>query len=61
MKVLADSTGAPEWIADLSPFAHLAPVPGTTPDWGAIATFLAIGAVLVGLGLLGYHRRDLTT
>jgi ABC-2 type transport system permease protein len=33
LQVTADSAGAPDWITNLSPFAHLAGVPGATPDW----------------------------
>jgi ABC-2 type transport system permease protein len=46
---------------DLSPFAHLAPVPNAPPDWAAIAAFSLIGAAWVAVGLAGYTRRDLTT
>jgi ABC-2 type transport system permease protein len=61
LNVLGQGTGAPPWVADLSPFAHLAAVPNAAPDWGATGGFILIGAGLVALGLLGYHRRDLTT
>lgn len=59
LTVLADSTGAPPWVAALSPFSHLAAVPMTGPDVpgavGMTAVALAIGVV----GVLGYQRRDL--
>ena len=61
LNVVAESTGGPSWVADLSPFAHLAPVPDATPDWIATSAFIIIGAGLIALGMLGYQRRDLTT
>lgn len=57
--VLAQSAGAPAWVVQLSPFAHLAAVPQTTPDWAGATGMCAIAVLLAGLGVLGYHRRDL--
>ncbi len=59
--VLADSAGAPAWVAGMSPFAHLAPVPNAAPNWAATTAFLLIGVGLVAVGITGYARRDLTT
>lgn len=59
--VIADSTGAPEWITSLSPFAHLAPVPLQPVNWAATLIMLAIAAILGGVGVLGYQHRDLRT
>jgi ABC-2 type transport system permease protein len=61
LNVLSQGTSAPAWVVDLSPFAHLAPVPNAPPDWAAIAAFSLIGAAWVAVGLAGYTRRDLTT
>ena len=61
LNVITQGTHAPSWLIELSPFAHLAAVPNTPPDWAAIATFTVIGATLMALGLPGYARRDLTT
>lgn len=57
--VLAQSSGAPAWVVQLSPFAHLAAVPQTTPNWAGAAGMCAVAVLLAGLGVLGYHRRDL--
>lgn len=57
--VLAQSTGAPDWVTGISPFAHLAAVPQTTPDWVGAAVMGAVGLLLAGVGVLGYARRDL--
>jgi ABC-2 type transport system permease protein len=57
--VLAESMGAPEWVARLSPFAHLAAVPRVPADWAAAAVMGVIAAALAALGLVGFARRDL--
>ncbi|GAA0813573.1 hypothetical protein [Spirilliplanes yamanashiensis] len=59
--VVADSVGAPAWVGDVSPFAHLAAVPVTGPDWPAAAVMTGLAAAGVAAGLAGYRRRDLTT
>jgi ABC-2 type transport system permease protein len=60
-QVIADSMQAPAWVGDLSPFAHLAAVPLTTPDWPAAAVMTAIAAAATVIGAIGYRRRDLRT
>lgn len=58
LRVIADSIGAPGWVARMSPFAHLAPVPQVAPDWpGAVGMTLLAGVLFV-LGLHAYARRD---
>ncbi|MFI9412498.1 polyketide antibiotic transporter [Nocardia gamkensis] len=59
LDVLAHSSGAPAWIREISPFAHLAAVPVTAPDWAASAALTAIAAAMTAIGLYGYTRRDL--
>ncbi|WP_340682589.1 polyketide antibiotic transporter [Amycolatopsis coloradensis] len=61
LNVILQSTEAPVWLTYLTPFGHLAAVPGTPPDWGAIAVLITIAASLAALGVLGYRRRDLNT
>jgi ABC-2 type transport system permease protein len=61
LNVMTQGTNAPTWLANLSPFVHLAAVPNAEPHWAATAAFTAIGAGVIALGLLGYHRRDLIT
>lgn len=60
LQVLAGSVGAPRWVAELSPFAHLAPVPSAGPDLVASGVLLTVAAVLGGVGVLGLRRRDLS-
>ncbi|GAB2661754.1 ABC transporter permease [Nocardia goodfellowii] len=57
--VMAQSVGAPAWVREISPFAHLAAVPVTAPDWFSGAMMIAIAAAVTVLGLYGYARRDL--
>ncbi len=57
--VIAESVDAPGWVRDVSPFAHLAPVPLQSADWPATTTMLAIAAATTVLGVVGYRRRDL--
>jgi ABC-2 type transport system permease protein len=51
--------GAPKWVADLTPFAHVGLVPTQSFRVGAAALMLAIGA-LSALAAMGvFRRRDL--
>ncbi|WP_194833588.1 polyketide antibiotic transporter [Nocardia sp. XZ_19_369] len=59
LDVLAQSTGAPGWIRQISPFAHLAAVPDTAPNWAAGTTLTAITIAAIAIGMYGYARRDL--
>ena len=58
---ITQTTNAPRWVANLSPWAHLAAVPETPPHWAATTIFLLIGAILTALGVYGYVRRDVAT
>jgi ABC-2 type transport system permease protein len=57
--VFADSFRWPEWVRDLSPFAHLAAVPAEPMDVGGAVGMLAVAVLLAAVGLAGYARRDL--
>ena len=59
LTVLAQTFGWPDWLARLSPFAHLASVPATSPDWIGAAGMIGVAVVLAGLGTIGFARRDL--
>jgi ABC-2 type transport system permease protein len=58
-QVTADSINAPTWVSGLSPFAHLAAVPATAPNWPATAVMTALAVAGVVAGAAGYHHRDL--
>ena len=57
--VFADSFRWPEWVRDLSPFAHVASVPAEPFDVPGALGMLAVAAALAVVGLAGYARRDL--
>jgi ABC-2 type transport system permease protein len=61
VNMVLQATKAPDWIVNLSPWSHLAAVPDAPPDWAGITAFLFLAAILTGLGLYGYSRRDLAT
>lgn len=52
--------GLPEWLADLSPFSHAALVPAADVETAPLLILTAIAAVLLGAGIAGFQRRDLT-
>lgn len=55
---IVQTAKAPDWVADLSPWAHLAAVPEVPPHWTATVNFLMISAALIILGAWGFIRRD---
>jgi ABC-2 type transport system permease protein len=59
LQVTAESAGAPQWIIDISPFTHLAPVPVAGPNWPAIIIMTSLALALAGAGAAGFQRRDL--
>jgi ABC-2 type transport system permease protein len=59
LTVLVDTFDWPNWIGRLSPFAHLASVPATAPNWAGAAGLLGVSVLLAGLGIAGFARRDL--
>jgi ABC-2 type transport system permease protein len=59
LTVLVETFDGPNWLAQLSPFAHLAWVPATAPDWAGAAGMIGVSVLLAGLGIAGFARRDL--
>lgn len=57
--VVARSAGAPDWIAGISPFAHLASVPRESFDLVGAAGMAAVAVAAAVLGVVGLRRRDL--
>jgi ABC-2 type transport system permease protein len=61
VNVIMQVTKAPAWVANLSPWTHLAAVPDKPPNWVASTVFVLIAAALAGLGIYGYTQRDLAS
>ncbi|MET9358287.1 ABC transporter permease [Streptomyces sp. NPDC006617] len=50
----------PRTVLDVSPFGHLPKLPGGEMSWPPVLVLLLIAGALVGAGLVGLRRRDLT-
>ncbi|MFD3675477.1 hypothetical protein [Streptomyces sp. NPDC058613] len=59
LKVIAERSGMPAWVGQLSPFAHLAAVPDAPVNWPAGFLMTAIAALAAAAGVIGYRLRDL--
>ena len=51
--------GAPSWLVELTPFAHVGLVPAQSFRAGAAALMLAIGAAAALAAIGAFRRRDL--
>jgi polyether ionophore transport system permease protein len=56
----ASLLGAPKWVVDLTPFAHVGAAPARPFQPGSALIMLAIGAACVAGALIAFARRDLT-
>ncbi len=56
--VLADGLDLPQWVRDLSPFAHVPGVPAVALDVVPLLVLGALAVVLLGAGMVGFARRD---
>jgi ABC-2 type transport system permease protein len=59
LQTIGQSVGAPQWVIDLSPFTHLAPVPLAEVNWPATLAMSGLAVALTVVGGYGYQRRDL--
>lgn len=49
----------PEWVVKFHPWGHLTIIPRDSMDWTPFGIELAIGVVLLAIGLVGYRRRGI--
>jgi polyether ionophore transport system permease protein len=56
---LGSVAGTPQWLLDLTPYAHLPHVPGEPFRAAPLVWLLIVDAVLFVVGFAGFHRRDL--
>lgn len=56
---VGDLLDLPRVLLDATPFAALPRLPAEAMAWGPVAAETALAAALIGLGLLGWRRRDL--
>jgi ABC-2 type transport system permease protein len=57
--VFAQTFRWPGWLRELSPFAHLAPVPAEPWDARGAVGMVVVAVLLAAAGVAGYARRDL--
>ena len=57
--VFAQTFRWPQWVVEISPFAHLAPVPAEPIDGAGALGMLAVAVLLGAVGVARYARRDL--
>ena len=49
----------PQWLMDVSPFVHSPRLPAPDSSNGGLLPLVALSALLIAVGLVGWRRRDL--
>jgi ABC-2 type transport system permease protein len=58
IQVIGGSVKAPQWLLDVSPFTHLAPVPAVPFDGESAGVMAGLALVAALVGVLAFARRD---
>ena len=48
----------PTWLMDVSPYSHIPLVPTQDVRWAPLLVLTAVAAALIGVGIVGFRRRD---
>jgi ABC-2 type transport system permease protein len=59
-QLIGSVLGAPKWLVEITPFAHVASVPVQSFRAGAAAVMVAVGLAAAAVALAVFRRRDLT-
>lgn len=55
---LGSALNFPQWLMNISPFAHIPSVPGNNVPVGLLAAITAAAIILIAVGLIAFRRRD---
>lgn len=50
----------PQWLRDVSPFAHTPALPGPDPDWSGLVVMIVLAIVVLAAGVVLVRCRELT-
>ena len=57
--LLGSIAGMPQWVLDIDPYSHLPKLPSAPFTATPVVVLVVIAAVLAGIGLVAFRRRDL--
>jgi ABC-2 type transport system permease protein len=58
-QLIGSLLGAPKWLVEITPFAHVAAVPAQSFRAGAAGVMIGIGLVAAAVAVAVFDRRDL--
>lgn len=59
VQLVGSAIQAPQWVLNISPFTHVAPVPAVGVGWAGAAVLVALGLAFAGAALQLFNTRDL--